>query len=41
VLLLMAISQRFRTSSVRTGLAVVATLLLCLPVYRILTLPRA
>ena len=41
VLLLMAISQRFRTSSVRIGLAVLATLLLCFPVFRILTLPRA
>jgi hypothetical protein len=41
VLLLMAISQRFKTSSVRIGLAVVASLLLCLPVFRIFTLPRA
>ena len=41
VLLLMAISQRFKTNSVRIGLAVLATLLLCLPVFRILTLPRA
>jgi len=41
VLLLMAISQRFKTSSVRIGLAVVATLLLCLPVFQLLTLPRA
>jgi hypothetical protein len=41
VLLLMAISQRFKTSSVRIGLAILASLLLCLPVYRILMLPRA
>jgi hypothetical protein len=41
VLLLMAISQRFKTSSVRIGLAVVAMLLLCFPVFRILTLPQA
>jgi len=40
VLLLMAISQRFKVPRVRTGLAVVATLLLCIPLYRILTLPR-
>ena len=40
VLLLMAISQRFKTSSVRIGLAAVATLLLCFPIFRILTLPR-
>src|SRR5271167_2129934 len=41
VLLLMAISQRFKTHGVRVGLAVVAALLLCFPVYHILTLPRA
>lgn len=41
VLLLMAISQRFKTRAVRVGLAVVAVLLLCGPVYRILMLPRA
>jgi hypothetical protein len=41
VLLLMAISQRFKTQGVRIGLAVVAVLLLWLPIYRILTLPRA
>jgi hypothetical protein len=41
VLLLMAISQRFKTPGVRIGLAVIAVLLLCLPVYHILTLPRA
>lgn len=41
VLLLMAISQRFKFHAVRVGLAVVATLLLLIPVYRILMLPRA
>jgi hypothetical protein len=41
VLLLTAISQRFKTHGVRVGLAVMSALLLCLPLYRILTLPRA
>ncbi|MGA2689907.1 MAG: hypothetical protein ABSE85_17740 [Candidatus Korobacteraceae bacterium] len=41
VLLLTAISQRFKTHGVRVGLAVTSALLLCLPIYRILTLPRA
>jgi hypothetical protein len=41
VLLLMAISQRFKTHGVRIALAVVAVLLLCNPLYHILTLPRA
>jgi hypothetical protein len=41
VLLLMAISQRFKMRSVRTALLVVALLLLCFPIYHILTLPRA
>ncbi|MGC1449127.1 MAG: hypothetical protein WA830_03735 [Candidatus Sulfotelmatobacter sp.] len=41
VLLLMAISQRFKTRGVRVGLLVTAMLLLCFPLYRILTLPRA
>jgi hypothetical protein len=40
VLLLVAISQRFKTHRVRVGLAIVALLLLCLPIYRIITLPR-
>jgi hypothetical protein len=40
ILLLTAISQRFRTHNVRIGLAVVAMLLLCFPIFRILTLPR-
>jgi hypothetical protein len=41
VLLLIAISQRFKSSRVRVGLAVIAGILLCFPVYHILTLPRA
>jgi hypothetical protein len=41
VLLLMAISQRFKTRGVRLGLLAIATILLCFPVYHILTLPRA
>ena len=41
VLLLMAISQRFKTRVVRVGLLMIAMFILCGPVYRILTLPRA
>jgi hypothetical protein len=41
VLLLTAIGQRFKVPAVRIGLGVVALLLLCFQVYRILTLPRA
>jgi hypothetical protein len=41
VLLLIAISQRFKTRGARLGLLVIAALLLCFPVYHILTLPRA
>ncbi len=41
VLLLTAISQRFKVRSVRIGLIVVAGLLLCLSIYHILSLPRA
>jgi len=41
VLLLTAISQRFRTHGVRVALIVISLLLLCIPIYRILTLPRA
>jgi hypothetical protein len=41
VLLLMAISQRFKTRGVRLALLVIATLLLCFPLYHILALPRA
>ncbi len=41
VLLLIAISQRFKTRKVRVGLLVIAMFLLCFPVYHILTLPRA
>ena len=40
VLLLTAISQRFTTQKVRMGLAAVAVLLLCLPIYQVLVLPR-
>jgi hypothetical protein len=40
VLLLTAISQRFRDHKIRLGLIVVAMLLLCFPLWRILTLPR-
>ncbi len=40
VLLLTAISQRFRTESVRIGLAVLAALLVCFPLWRIIVLPR-
>ena len=40
VLLLTAIAQRFKTHQVRVGLAVVAMVLLCLPLWRIIHLPR-
>jgi hypothetical protein len=40
VLLLIAISQRFKTR-VRFGLLVIAMILLCFPVYHLLSLPRA
>jgi hypothetical protein len=41
VILLTAISQRFKIRSVRVGLAVLVGLLLCSTIYHILTLPRA
>jgi hypothetical protein len=41
VLLLIAMSQRFKIRRVRYGLLVIAVALLCFPVYHILTLPRA
>jgi hypothetical protein len=41
VLLLMAVSQRFKTHGVRVALATVAVLLLAFPVIRIFLLPRA
>jgi hypothetical protein len=41
VLLLTAISQRFRTRQIRVGLVVLAFLLLCIPLWHILLLPRA
>jgi hypothetical protein len=40
VLLLIAISQRFKTRRVRVGLLLVAMFLLFFPVYHIITLPR-
>jgi len=40
VLLLVAISQRFRAHMVRVALATLSLVLLCLPLWRILTLPR-
>jgi hypothetical protein len=40
VLLLMAISQRFKIHAVRIGIVVIAVLLLCFPIYRIFILPR-
>jgi hypothetical protein len=40
VLLLTAISQRFRAHKIRLALIALATLLLCLPLWRILMLPR-
>src|SRR5277367_5074930 len=39
VLLLIAISQRFKTRGVRVGLLGIAAFLLCFPIYHILTLP--
>lgn len=41
VLLLIAISQRFKAHVVRIGLLLFAALLLCFPMYLILRLPRA
>lgn len=41
VLLLTAVSQRFKMHAVRVGMAGIAALLLCIPLYRLLTLPRA
>lgn len=41
ILLLTSISQRFRIHRVRVAMVVVSALLLCVPLYRILTLPRA
>src|SRR3954469_11916883 len=40
VLLLVAIGQRFKSSRARIGLAVFEGILLCFPIYHILTLPR-
>ena len=41
VLLLTAISQRFRDHRIRLALVALAVLLLCFPVWRIVTLPRS
>jgi hypothetical protein len=41
VLLLVAVSQRFKTRNVRVALITIAMVLLCFPLYHILTLPRA
>jgi hypothetical protein len=41
VLLLTAISQRFRSHRIRVGLIVMSFLLLCIPIWSIFTLPRA
>jgi hypothetical protein len=41
VLLLIAVSQRFRAYYVRLGMLVFATVLLCFPMHLIFTLPRA
>jgi hypothetical protein len=40
VLLLAAISQRFKTTSIRASLIVLAFVILLVPLWRILTLPR-
>jgi hypothetical protein len=40
VLLLAALSQRFRTTGIRAGLIILAFLVLLAPLWRILTLPR-
>lgn len=40
VLLLMAVSERFKVFAVRAALGVIAALVLCGPIYRLLTLPR-
>jgi hypothetical protein len=40
VLLLVAISQRFTSRRIRVVLAIIALLMLCIPVARLLTLPR-
>ena len=41
ILLLIAVSQRFKIYRVRVGVLVFATLLLCIPLYTLLRLPRA
>jgi len=41
ILLLIAVSQRFKIYRVRVGVLLFATLLLCIPLYTLLRLPRA
>lgn len=41
VLLLMAISQRFKVHAIRVGLAALAAIVLLFPIYYIFSLPRA
>ena len=41
ILLLTSVSQRFKIHSIRLALVAVSVLLLCYPVFRIFTLPRA
>ena len=40
LLLLISIAQRFKVHAVRVGLAIVVAVLLCIPIYRVLTIPR-
>lgn len=40
VLLLVAISQRFKSHRIRTVLAMIALLMLCFPIWNLITLPR-
>lgn len=41
VLLLIAISQRFHSHRIRVVLATIALLMLCIPIWRVITLPRS
>ena len=41
VLLLTAMSQRFHSRQIRVTLVAIAFLMLCVPLWRLLTLPRA
>jgi hypothetical protein len=40
LLLLVSIGQRFKVHTVRVGFAIVVSLLICVPIYRVLRLPR-